>query len=323
MTKKNGFSLIEVMVALGLITTASVGFMKITKDKTTFETKFLNKLVINNEFQVIGQLLKTGVSCQSTIEGKNIDMVDLASEELTGLSILESTGTGAYGDPVYEVNTSLRPGLSLNAFRLKDFVAVNANQLKANFELVFSERNGRDHLRKVPILIEYDSSTGTLTRCLTSDVLEGMNTRKDPPEMFVAYNPDTSSWACTNIPSSTVQRMCGDIDGCTLEFFLEHETDPNDQVRVRGAKVFLEQTNSTVTDDYNGSYGWLRYDGGGDRAFILGNTTRRYKVADVWGWAYLYNYNHRECGGGSGAYPDKTLTLMSNRLVRTTLVIND
>jgi hypothetical protein len=146
---------------------------------------------------------------------------------------------------------------------------------------------------------------------------------------FEAYDKDLTKWICTTIPSDVIEKACYDMNGCTVRFLMQHESDGNDQVRVYQYTLSMEQPDLSA-NRYPGIYGWSSGYGGGASAWILQKDTLLYTIAGPWDWAYLLNYEHSYCfkdgkprGTNSTAFPDFTLSLMSHSYVKTRIQITD
>ena len=139
------------------------------------------------------------------------------------------------------------------------------------------------------------------------------------PIKFDVYDTDTTSYKCV---TRNLQSHCGDEEGCTIRLLLQHETEPDDRVRVIEQTIFMEQPDMGSTS--NGVYGWTRQQGGGDYAWRTG-TSSKYSIYAPWGWSWAYNYRHSYCSsGGSAAHSDPyDFTFMSHPRVKTTVVVFD
>jgi len=140
---------------------------------------------------------------------------------------------------------------------------------------------------------------------------------------FEVYNNDTKTYACVDV---NLKDLCGDEDGCDIRLLMQHETDPNDQVRIIDEHIFMEQP--SMSNNRNpGIYGWTRQSGGGDAGWITGTATQ-YTIFAPWSWVYMLNYRSSYCPGQSGvagsAWDDPyKFTFMSHPLVRTRVIVYD
>ncbi|WP_268407858.1 golvesin C-terminal-like domain-containing protein [Alteromonas sp. a30] len=154
--------------------------------------------------------------------------------------------------------------------------------------------------------------------------ISSSNNGEVPPLIFDVYNNDTSTYACV---TKDIQQHCADVDGCTIRLQLQHETDSNDQVRTIEEHMYLEGNLSN--NNREGTYGWIRQEGGGDYAFILGvNENTRYEIYKPWNWTWAFNYVHSLCNNGVngpafiGANKYK-VSFMSHPEVKTRVLIYD
>jgi len=82
-----------------------------------------------------------------------------------------------------------------------------------------------------------------------------------------------------------------DWDGGRIRLIMQHETAPNDEIRVIDYVIAMEAPGVWGSNDNNGGHtGWARTGSNGDHRFILGDGVRNI-IADPWGWATVTDYN--------------------------------
>ena len=82
-----------------------------------------------------------------------------------------------------------------------------------------------------------------------------------------------------------------DADGGTIRLILQHESQVHDQVRVIDAHIGMEYDSDFFgrRGRYPGRYGWARFSGGGESAFVLGDVSP-HNLAYPWNWAWILDY---------------------------------
>lgn len=115
-----------------------------------------------------------------------------------------------------------------------------------------------------------------------------------------------------------------DVDGGTIRLIMQHETDPNDQIRVIDEHIAMERPDNEgarwgAHGRKKGRYGWTRQSGGGDLSWILGDNTP-HKIAAPWRWAYIVDYNWLHDSSPLGG---NKIRIYSHPLVTTRVVIMD
>lgn len=112
-----------------------------------------------------------------------------------------------------------------------------------------------------------------------------------------------------------------DIDGGTIRLIMQHETEPNDQIRVIDEHIATEYKNN----DYgnrgrnNSLYGWTRQSGGGDFAWMLGDAAAHI-LFNPWDWAWAVDY---KWGDGNAVLGGERIRIYSHPHVTTRVIILD
>lgn len=112
-----------------------------------------------------------------------------------------------------------------------------------------------------------------------------------------------------------------DQDGGEIRVIMQHETDPNDQVRTIDLNVGCEWSDNTfgARGRQNGLYCWGRQVGGGETAFILGDPTNE-TLWSPWGWVYFMDYKWLD---GNASLGNKKIRIYSHPHVTTRVLFYD
>lgn len=144
---------------------------------------------------------------------------------------------------------------------------------------------------------------------------------KTNPRIKAAYvvgGEDINTYYYIEIP---LPETLKDIDGGTIRLIMQHELDPDDQVRVIDEHIATE-----YKDDRFGKrgrnkalYGWTRQSGGGDYAWMLGDIAA-HTIFNPWGWAWGVDY---KWGQDNGVLGGETIRIYSHPHVTTRVIILD
>jgi hypothetical protein len=110
---------------------------------------------------------------------------------------------------------------------------------------------------------------------------------------------DIHTYVCTQLDMPPALL---DADGGTIRIIMQHELDPNDQVRVIHEHIGVEYTDDSYgkRGRYVGRYGWTRQGGGGDHSWVLGDQVAHNLFAP-WGWIWADDFarfgNNQILGG--------------------------
>lgn len=112
-----------------------------------------------------------------------------------------------------------------------------------------------------------------------------------------------------------------DINGGTIRFIMQHETDRNDQVRILDMIIGTEYDNDNFGNRgrSRGRYGWTRELNGDNHSWILGDNNAQ-NIAQAWDWAWMVDYRW---GQGNSELPGEFIRIYSNPYVTTRLIIKD
>jgi hypothetical protein len=136
--------------------------------------------------------------------------------------------------------------------------------------------------------------------------------------IYVVGGVDLYTYYYIEIPFPTALK---DADGGTIRLIMQHETHGADQVRV------IDEHIGTEFDDprygrqgrMHGRYGWTRQSGGGEHAWILGDS-KAHNLANPWNWAWITDYRWLQ---GNGVLPLDQIRIYSHPHVTTRVIIKD
>lgn len=135
---------------------------------------------------------------------------------------------------------------------------------------------------------------------------------------YVVGGEDLNTYYFIELP---LPEALKDIDGGTIRLIMQHETDPNDQLRVIDLHIATEHTDDRFgkRGRNNSLYGWTRQSGGGDYAWMLGDPSP-HNLFNPWGWAWGVDYRW---GQGNGVLGGSTIRIYSHPQVTTRVFILD
>lgn len=153
------------------------------------------------------------------------------------------------------------------------------------------------------------------SRCLS------VATNGPAPKMYILNDGvQTVNDVCIN--DVDIRDYCGDENGCTVRFYMNHKTVTNDEVRFYESAVYLEDPSFSSRNSatvYGNSMG---YDVG--YTFVLSDTNQEVVTAPRNSWASVLDYANSRCGGTGATYNDPyKVTLHTDSFIRTKIVFYD
>jgi hypothetical protein len=253
--------------------------------------------------------MTVGDVCDGLLKGKVFDHGNIASLEYSGVSLKDSAGVDLYAPGM-----KLDRGISISGMRVNSFKNLSENVYRADLQFDL-ESSGRGKTHSVPFnfkTLDGGTSTTKFEKCLTPDRslnITGDDT-KAPSESYVIAESQIVKWQCKVVD---IGDLCGDQDGCRVEVMMSHKTQANDQVRIHGAHLYMEQRGNglpgPLNDDFSlnrqsGTYGWTTRESGSTNAWILNWPGKLYSLYNPWDWMYIQNFVHKSCppsaAGGGG-----------------------
>lgn len=154
MKKNNGFSLLELMITLGLMSAASIGYMKLMSQQTKQnKTNVANQEAANLHSEIKSYLGKSGV-CDKTFENLTLE------DNLQLKEIKKTNGKAKFKiDQIYG-----NRAIKIKAIQFLDFEEEEGNPLKGSGQLAFTfEKMGKVYggkrvVRKIELDLILDKS---------------------------------------------------------------------------------------------------------------------------------------------------------------------
>jgi hypothetical protein len=112
-----------------------------------------------------------------------------------------------------------------------------------------------------------------------------------------------------------------DADGGTIRLIMQHETNPNDQMRIIDEHIATEYDNNEfgARGRGEGLYGSTRQSSGGEYYWIL-DAKAAYTIAKPWEWSWIVNYKMLDDGS---VFTGDKIRIYSHPHVTTRVIIKD
>lgn len=202
----NGFSLVEILIAVGLLGIISVGVMTLSKNMSTTFTQSEVRLSEIEVKQAMVTTLADRAACKKTFEGKNIGELVSAVKVAGGNAIFKT-------DEVY-ANRSIK----ILEMKTVDTGMTGSDGLRTvNFVVTFQKnRKNLEYQTKgltIPLRVKAASAISPIVDCY-SDSEEIVNTAKEEVCLALAGNWDSATMTCSlgQYVKKSGDTMSGDLN---------------------------------------------------------------------------------------------------------------
>jgi Tfp pilus assembly protein PilV len=206
--KRNGFSIVSVLIAIALMSVVALGVMQLTKMmSTTTKQSEGNTEIVSMQNQII-QLLINRKHCSKSFENKTLPANNTSSISLNVLKRDNGTNPGrtAFDKTTEYGNHTVK----ISSIKLYGSNAISNNQANVNLEITFEKiskiiKGSKTVTKKFPIFVEVDNATNReIQKCFSMED-DAVITAKN--EICDDLGGDFSTGKCVLTDSDTINNQ--------------------------------------------------------------------------------------------------------------------